>query len=91
MHSRRGFDADAIAIPIHISSFCDKFGASKTAFMTTESPCIDICTTDDTGMCLGCFRTLKEIGDWPYLSEQEKKKIIAQLAGRRLKKQESDQ
>jgi len=35
-----------------------------------ESPCIRVCTLDATGeLCLGCFRTLEEIGSWAAYSD----------------------
>ena len=29
-----------------------------------SSPCLNICTLDEQGVCRGCFRTLEEIADW---------------------------
>lgn len=44
------------------------------------SPCVAICELDENGEhCLGCGRTLKEIEDWYFLSDEEKMKIIKQL------------
>ena len=52
--------------------------------MTTESPCIRICTLDATGeLCLGCFRTLDEIAAWTQLSEAERAVVLARLPQRR--------
>ncbi|MCF8478436.1 MAG: DUF1289 domain-containing protein, partial [Pseudolabrys sp.] len=32
---------------------------------TIESPCVKTCTLDaGTGLCLGCGRTIDEIGGW---------------------------
>lgn len=42
-----------------------------------ESPCISICTmNDDTGFCLGCYRTLEEIQDWWGLDNIKKQAIV---------------
>ncbi len=41
-----------------------------------DSPCISVCVLDESDMCLGCFRTLEEIGCWSTLSDDEKKMII---------------
>jgi len=47
------------------------------------SPCIQICRMNDrTGYCIGCSRTLAEIAAWRDLSEPEKTRIVASLAGR---------
>ena len=37
----------------------------RSATGEVPSPCISICAIDpDTGYCIGCFRTLDEIGGW---------------------------
>ena len=51
----------------------------------TESPCINVCTLDPSGkVCLGCFRTLDEIGNWPSMAERERREVAGRLAARRL-------
>ncbi|MCC6777464.1 MAG: DUF1289 domain-containing protein [Hyphomicrobiales bacterium] len=48
-----------------------------------ESPCNKICTLDPlTGMCIGCGRTLAEIGGWLSFSVAERRRIIAELPSR---------
>jgi predicted Fe-S protein YdhL (DUF1289 family) len=34
--------------------------------------------------CLGCWRTLAEIGAWSGMSEAEQREVVAQLEARRL-------
>jgi predicted Fe-S protein YdhL (DUF1289 family) len=47
------------------------------------SPCIRLCTLDpDSGICVGCGRTLTEIGNWVRYSEAERQAIMALLPGR---------
>jgi predicted Fe-S protein YdhL (DUF1289 family) len=49
-----------------------------------ESPCIKVCTLDSTGeLCLGCFRTLVEIGGWAGYSDPERWSVLERLPGRR--------
>jgi predicted Fe-S protein YdhL (DUF1289 family) len=49
-----------------------------------ESPCIRVCTLDAAGeICLGCFRTLDEIGMWSSLSDPERAHVLEHLAARR--------
>ncbi|MEZ5839481.1 MAG: DUF1289 domain-containing protein [Hyphomicrobiales bacterium] len=49
-----------------------------------SSPCTKVCTMDPrTGLCLGCSRTLEEIGAWGQLSEGERQRIMAGLPLRR--------
>lgn len=48
------------------------------------TPCIKVCIVDGpSGLCLGCFRTLSEIGGWSGLSDAERAEIMADLAERR--------
>ena len=48
-----------------------------------ESPCIKICTYDPgTGLCLGCGRTLEEIGAWFSMSDDERRAVMQELPAR---------
>lgn len=48
------------------------------------SPCIDVCQMDEaSGLCLGCFRTLAEIGAWGTAGDDERLMILAAVARRR--------
>ena len=48
------------------------------------SPCIGICTIDPkSNLCLGCKRSLPEIGRWQMLEDDERQKILDQLPGRK--------
>jgi len=47
------------------------------------SPCIGICTLDDDEYCLGCRRHIGEIAGWIRLSEDERRRILGELPGRR--------
>ncbi|MFN3607464.1 MAG: DUF1289 domain-containing protein [Hyphomonas sp.] len=48
-----------------------------------KSPCIKVCAVDgQTGLCLGCGRTLPEIGAWTRLGEAERGAVIASLPAR---------
>ena len=49
------------------------------------SPCIGICTMDrESGFCIGCKRTIAEIGRWQMLDDPERQAVIDQLPGRKL-------
>jgi predicted Fe-S protein YdhL (DUF1289 family) len=51
--------------------------------VSIETPCTKVCTIDpDSGLCIGCGRTLGEIGDWMSLSEAERRRIMAELPRR---------
>ncbi|WP_370866423.1 DUF1289 domain-containing protein [Brevundimonas aurantiaca] len=48
------------------------------------TPCVMVCAVDgESGLCLGCFRTLKEIAGWRALGEDERTRIMAELPARR--------
>ena len=48
-----------------------------------KTPCIKVCQMDPLrGVCIGCRRTLEEIGRWAGMSDAERKKILAALPAR---------
>jgi predicted Fe-S protein YdhL (DUF1289 family) len=49
-----------------------------------KTPCVQVCTVDDeSGLCLGCLRTLAEIGAWSRLTDAAREAVIRDLPGRR--------
>jgi predicted Fe-S protein YdhL (DUF1289 family) len=51
----------------------------------TMSPCKGICMMDPRGpYCLGCKRTIDEIGRWQMMDEAERQKIASELKVRKL-------
>ncbi|MGU3576427.1 DUF1289 domain-containing protein [Brucellaceae bacterium C25G] len=55
------------------------------------SPCVLVCNIDDqTGLCLGCARTLQEIARWSTMSDIQKKEVIALLPARHRQLQAKD-
>ena len=49
-----------------------------------ESPCVDVCQFDYVKkVCIGCLRTLDEIGAWMNCNEDEKRRILANVAERK--------
>jgi predicted Fe-S protein YdhL (DUF1289 family) len=48
------------------------------------SPCIGVCVLDPGGsaVCVGCGRTLDEIGEWTDLDNAERRAVIARLPAR---------
>ena len=47
------------------------------------TPCVKVCVVDGaTSLCLGCLRTLSEIGGWSSLTDAERAGIMAELPGR---------
>jgi len=48
-----------------------------------ESPCVKICVVHpETRLCVGCHRSVDEIGRWSRLSPEERREIMATLPGR---------
>lgn len=48
------------------------------------SPCTNVCRMDvQSGLCLGCFRSLAEIADWPRLDDAARALVLAAVARRR--------
>ncbi|MGH7016675.1 MAG: DUF1289 domain-containing protein [Caulobacteraceae bacterium] len=48
------------------------------------TPCVRICIVDgESGLCLGCHRTLAEIAAWTAYAEAERERIMAALPARR--------
>ncbi len=49
-----------------------------------ESPCIGVCVIDEaSGLCEGCLRTLDEIAIWGSSSAEQRREVLARIAGRR--------
>jgi predicted Fe-S protein YdhL (DUF1289 family) len=48
------------------------------------TPCIKVCIVDgESGLCLGCQRTLPEIGAWGRFTDDERAAIMAELPSRK--------
>jgi predicted Fe-S protein YdhL (DUF1289 family) len=48
------------------------------------TPCVKVCIVDgESGLCLGCLRTLEEIAAWARFDDERRARIMAELPGRR--------
>ena len=47
-----------------------------------DSPCVSICRLDENDVCVGCFRTATEIGQWLSYSAEQRSDIMKQLPER---------
>lgn len=48
-----------------------------------ESPCVQVCVVHpETRLCVGCSRSIDEIGRWSRMSNEERSDIIAELPTR---------
>lgn len=51
---------------------------------TVPSPCQSICALGDDDVCVGCFRSGREISDWGRLSDDEKRAVLARCVEREI-------
>lgn len=48
------------------------------------SPCTKVCKLDPVSrLCIGCLRTVEEIGAWSFMDAGEKQAVLDSLPGRR--------
>lgn len=48
------------------------------------TPCVKVCVVDgESGLCLGCFRTLGEIAGWGAFPPERRRAVMAELPARR--------
>lgn len=48
-----------------------------------QTPCIHVCSIDPaTGFCMGCGRTIEEIGAWMSYSDAERTRLTSILPAR---------
>ena len=49
------------------------------------SPCKNVCQMDrESGLCVGCQRTLREIADWLEMTPEQKLAVLERVAQRAL-------
>ena len=54
-----------------------------------DSPCVQVCTLHPDGSyCLGCFRTVTEIGAWSTYSASERDTVLRELESRRARRRQ---
>jgi uncharacterized protein len=49
-----------------------------------SSPCLNICTLDERGVCRGCYRTLDEIAGWTRMTPADQWATVERADARRL-------
>lgn len=55
----------------------------RGAMAAIESPCNKVCVVDAaSGLCVGCGRTLAEIGSWIGLTPDQRRQIMTELPAR---------
>ncbi len=49
----------------------------RELYINFESPCINNCKLNEiTNICEGCGRTIKEIMEWTFMTDEERKEIM---------------
>jgi hypothetical protein len=48
-----------------------------------NSPCLNICSLDEGGVCRGCFRTITEIAGWMRMNPGEQRAVLQRAEERR--------
>ena len=57
---------------------------SPSPSRSIATPCVQVCIVDgQSGLCLGCYRTLGEIGGWSGFDDAKRERLMAELPGRR--------
>src|SRR5712691_10646850 len=73
---------DGHCVP-HRDAYLARHVVAKDAMAVIESPCNNVCTVDQvSGLCIGCGRTLAEIGAWTRFKGAERIRIMADLPRR---------
>jgi len=48
-----------------------------------DTPCTKVCVVDpQSGLCIGCGRTVAEIGRWAGFSDAERRRLMTELPRR---------
>lgn len=46
------------------------------------SPCVGICSLDENDICIGCYRSGREISDWGVMDNNQRASVLAKVAER---------
>ena len=49
-----------------------------------SSPCLNVCSLDEQGICRGCFRSLDEIAGWMRMTPKDQWATVERADARRL-------
>ena len=48
-----------------------------------ESPCVKLCVVHpEARLCVGCYRSIDEIGAWSRMTPEDRRAVMAELPGR---------
>lgn len=46
------------------------------------SPCVSVCALNENDICIGCYRSAEEIGNWVAYSDEKKLEVLHKCAAR---------
>ncbi|MFA8450540.1 MAG: DUF1289 domain-containing protein [Bacteroidales bacterium] len=55
-----------------------------------KSPCQLVCTYNESGICVGCYRSADEVLNWEKMTEEEKKDVIKKTQKRKAEMENTD-
>jgi uncharacterized protein len=74
----------SIAAPILAATTSPSLMAETDRPSPIESPCNKVCVIDGaSGLCIGCGRTLAEIGGWISMTADARRRVMDELPARR--------
>jgi uncharacterized protein len=74
----------SIAVPILAATTSPSLMAETDRPSPIESPCNKVCVIDAaSGLCIGCGRTLAEIGGWINMTADARRRVMDELPARR--------
>jgi uncharacterized protein len=74
----------SIAALIFAATASPSLMAETDSATPIDTPCNKVCVIDAAcGLCIGCGRTLAEIGGWITLTADDRRRIMAELPARR--------
>ena len=44
-----------------------------------DTPCVAVCSTTFDDVCRGCGRTVAEVADWVFMSDEQKEKVWVRI------------
>ena len=74
----------SIMAPILAATALPSLMAETDRPSSIETPCNKVCVIDPaSGLCIGCGRTLAEIGSWISMTADERRRVMDELPARR--------
>ena len=74
----------SIAAPILAATTSPSLMTETDRPSPIESPCNKVCVIDAAcGLCIGCGRSLAEIGGWISMTADERRRVMDELPARR--------